>query len=562
MPRQTGACQLNPVTHCRSKGHLTPERWCFAVKTSAVTFISGLPGGNRNSNGNFNNLGNNGNWWSSTENSSTNAWNRNLNYNNANANRNNNNKELGFSVRCVRDLTITGPALCGAFFSKKMNLLDGSNTVSLTEEIFIAYFECRKNKRNTINALAFEKHFERNLFHLEEEIQNGYYNPGRSIAFIVNKPVKREIFAADFRDRVVHHWLINKLNPLFERIFINDSYACRTGKGTHYGIQRLYNFVSTCSNNYTTDCYILRLDVQGFFMHINRQLLYDRLKEFVLRNYKGSDQALVLEISRKIIFNDPAKNCTIKGSKRDWEGLPNSKSLFHSPSGCGLPIGNLTSQVFANFYMNPLDHFIRNQLSIRFYGRYVDDFVIVHNDGNCLKSIVPKIRDFLKSELRLELHPNKIYLQHYNKGVKFLGAVIKPNRIYISNRTKGNFYEAIQHHNAIASMHKPDKEEQAAFLCSMNSYLGILKPARAMQLGKQIKTYKLRKSMLRKYVSTWWWNLFSIGSGYKKLVLKRKRVKKKYLTGLRAQDCRFANRGIDAPVNRNNNNGFRLAQSR
>jgi hypothetical protein len=116
MLRQTGARQLNPVTHCRSKGHLTPGRWYFAVKTTVVTITSGLPGGNRNNNGNFNNIGNNGNWWSSTENNTNNAWNRKLNYDNGNVNRNNNNKTNGFSVLCLRDLTETGPAQCGAFY--------------------------------------------------------------------------------------------------------------------------------------------------------------------------------------------------------------------------------------------------------------------------------------------------------------------------------------------------------------------------------------------------------------------------------------------------------------
>jgi RNA-directed DNA polymerase len=411
-----------------------------------------------------------------------------------------------------------------------------SNQLAI-EDLFEAYFDCRKNKRYTLNALQFETDYERNLVKLFEEINDGSYQPGRSIAFIVNKPVKREIFAADFRDRVVHHWLINKLNPLFERIFINDSYACRTGKGTHYGIKRVDEFIKSCSNNYTKvypvgrndrigDCYILKLDISGFFMHINRQLLYDRLEAFVQRHYTAADSMLVLEISRKIIFNEPAKNCIIKGNRKDWEGLPHSKSLFHSPPGCGLPIGNLTSQVFANFYMNLFDHFIKTQLNIGFYGRYVDDFVIVHNDNNYLKSIIQKIRDFLKSELRLELHPKKIYLQHFSKGVKFLGAVIKPNRIYIANRTKGNFFKAIQHHNAIAKAHKPGKDEQAAFLCCMNSYLGILKPAKATQLSKQFKTYKLRKTMIKKYVSAWWWNLFTVSGGYEKFVSKRKRVKK------------------------------------
>ena len=128
----------------------------------------------------------------------------------------------------------------------QLTLFKSQTTIDFTEELFEAYFDCRRNKRNTINALAFEKHFEHHLFQLKEEMLSGSYQPGRSIAFIVNKPVKREIFAADFRDRVVHHWLINKLNPYFEKEFISDSYACRTGKGTQFGIKRINDFIRKC----------------------------------------------------------------------------------------------------------------------------------------------------------------------------------------------------------------------------------------------------------------------------------------------------------------------------
>jgi RNA-directed DNA polymerase len=131
-------------------------------------------------------------------------------------------------------------------------------------DLFEAYFNCRKHKRNTHNALAFEIDYEIRLLELWAEINSGHYQPGKSIAFIVNKPVKREIFAADFRDRIVHHLVINKLNPLFEKAFIYDSYACRAGKGTHLGVQRVDRFIRQCSQNYTQDCYVLELDIKGF----------------------------------------------------------------------------------------------------------------------------------------------------------------------------------------------------------------------------------------------------------------------------------------------------------
>lgn len=222
-------------------------------------------------------------------------------------------------------------------------------------ELFDAYVECRRTKRNTANALAFEMDYENRLIGLWQDINMHRYHPGKSIAFVVDKPVLREIFAADFRDRVVHHLLIRKLNPLFEKLFIVDSYACRAGKGTHFGIRRIDRFIRRCSQNYTQDCYVLKLDIQGFFMSINKDLLWARLQAFINARYHQADKHLVLELCRIIIDNDPTKNCLIKGQASDWHGLPTTKSLFHSPVRCGLPIGNLTSQVFANFYLNAFD---------------------------------------------------------------------------------------------------------------------------------------------------------------------------------------------------------------
>jgi len=384
-------------------------------------------------------------------------------------------------------------------------------------EVFEAYFNCRSNKRNTANAIAFEIDYEHNLVQLCEEINNGTYQIGRSIAFIVDNPVKREIFAADFRDRVVHHLIFNKLNPLFEKQFIHDSYSCRVGKGTHFGIQRIDKFIRQCSANYTKDCYILKLDLQGFFMSINKNIIFEKLEHFIQQKYNATDKELIVELCRKTIYNDPTQNCIIKGKRNDWNNLPETKSLFHSKPNCGLPIGNLTSQVFANFYMDSFDHYVKYDLKIRYYGRYVDDFVIVHESKEYLKNLIPKLSDYLQTELHVTIHPKKIYLQHYSKGLKFLGTVILPNRIYIANRTKGNFYTAIEKQNQIARDHKPNKEEQAAFLSSMNSYLGIM---------KHYNSYKLRKEMLFKNLSAWWWNYVYLSDGICKFEMKRKLTKK------------------------------------
>lgn len=379
-------------------------------------------------------------------------------------------------------------------------------------DLFEAYYSCRRNKRGTLNALAFEVDFESHLVELWQQINDGIYRPGPSVAFIVNRPVKREIFAADFRDRVVHHLIVNKVNPLFEREFIHDSYACRPGRGTLFGIHRLDRFIRRCSQGYTRPCYVLKLDIRGFFMHINTRILLNNLREFLIANYSGGDLGRLVDLCEIVVGHRAAAHCVIKGSRSDWRGLPADKSLFHSPPGCGLPIGNLSSQVFANFYLNGFDHFVKHDLGVRFYGRYVDDMVFVHRDRAHLAGLIPVLSSYLAKELALEIHPRKIFLQPHGHGVPFLGAVIKPNRIYIGSRTKGSFFDALTGHNAIIADHFPTVLEQQQLVASVNSYLGIM---------GHFRTRRLRQQMLGRHLGPWWGYVFA-GSRANKIMLKKR----------------------------------------
>jgi hypothetical protein len=315
----------------------------------------------------------------------------------------------------------------------------------LLEDLFQAYFDARKNKRNTINALEFELNLEENLFQLYLDIINRKYELKPSICFINEYPVKREIFAADFRDRVVHHLIYNYIYEIFDNSFIYDSYSCRKGKGTLLGIKRLDHFIRSCSENYKKDCYILKLDISGYFMNIDKNILWEKIEKVLLRKkdkIKGIDFKLLLELIEKMIFSDPTKNYKIKGKKENWVGLPKNKSLFFSKKNCGLPIGNLTSQLFSNIYLNDFDHFVKYKLGCKYYGRYVDDFFIVSRDKEFLKKNIKKIRQYIFEKLKLDIHPNKIYLQHFSKGVDFLGSYLKPYRIYIKNKSSKNHEES------------------------------------------------------------------------------------------------------------------------
>ncbi|MFA6090211.1 MAG: reverse transcriptase/maturase family protein [Candidatus Gracilibacteria bacterium] len=380
-------------------------------------------------------------------------------------------------------------------------------------ELFEAYYECRRNKRGTANALAFELDYESNLFALHGEIQSGTYEIGKSIAFIVDKPVKREIFAGDFRDRIIHHYIIRKLNPVFEKLFIHDSYSCREGKGTLFGIRRIDRFLRQATTNYTKDAYVLKLDIQGFFMGIDRSILLSQIFRIIDEKYLGDDRDELFQLCEKVILNDPTKNCTIKGKREDWTGLPRSKSLFFSAPGIGLPIGNLTSQIFANLYLHTLDVFIKKDLKIQYNGRYVDDFILIHEDAEYLKGLIISIRTFLSEYLKLELHPKKIHFQHATKGVAFLGAYIKPYRIYVGKRIKGNFFQTIEEINRMITGNAnilQDLKTQKLFLSKINSYLGLI---------YHYDSFTLRKKFLFSLHASFW-NHFYISEQYRLVVAK------------------------------------------
>lgn len=389
-------------------------------------------------------------------------------------------------------------------------------------DLFQAYYDARRNKRNTWNALRFEMNYEERLLALWEEIREWRYQIGRSICFINFKPVQREIFAADFRDRIVHHLIFNYLNPIVEQGFIKDSYSCRKGKGVHYGIRQVQSFIRKCSKNYSGDAWILKLDILGYFMCIDRRILFEKIldKLYGVQQPLGFDLNMLIYLLEKVIFNDPTQHCIIKGAASDWRGLPKSKSLFHAPAGKGFPIGNLTSQLFGNIYLNEFDHFVRENLGVPYYGRYVDDFVLIHEDREFLKGLIPTLRLYLKKRLDLELHPKKIYLQHYQKGVAFLGTYIKPYRTYIGKRTKHGFFQAIQKWNRFLAENngKLEKPELKKFIATMNSYLGTM---------QHHKTYRLRKKLLWQLHPAFF-NYVYISGGYARLVAKKRKIKNPY----------------------------------
>ncbi|MDO8803551.1 MAG: reverse transcriptase domain-containing protein [Elusimicrobiota bacterium] len=294
------------------------------------------------------------------------------------------------------------------------------------------YLKCRRNKRNTINALRFEINLEENLCLLERELKTKSYQPARSVCFVVKKPKLREIFAADFKDRVVHHILVDYLERLFEPKFIFDSYACRTGKGTHKAVERLRKFSRQVTANDTKSAFYLQMDLRSYFVSIDKGILLNLIR-------RATSNPDVLWLAETIVNNDCAGNFVIKGNPGLISLLPPHKTLFKAPKNCGLPIGNLTSQFFANVYLNEMDQFIKRDLKVKHYIRYVDDFILPSEDREQLAAWRGKIAEFVREKLKLAIHPQKQRIAPVSDGMDFLGYIVRPGYILARKRVVRNF---------------------------------------------------------------------------------------------------------------------------
>ena len=362
--------------------------------------------------------------------------------------------------------------------------------------------------------------YESRLIGLRDRINARTYTPGKSICFVVTRPRYREVFAASFEDRIVHHYIAQKLEPLFEKIFNPRTYNCRKGKGQLYGVDILKNDIRECSQNYKIDCHILKLDLKGFFMSIFRLMLAEMVDRFIVDYYDGPDKEDLRYVCRVVILHEPEYNCERHSPAHLWDMIPANKSLFTNGRGYGVAIGNLFAQLFANFLLNILDWFVE-ELGIKYHGRYVDDFYMIHTDKNVLLSAIPKIRAKL-AEYRLRINEKKFYLQHFRKGVEFTGAIVRPHRVYACNRSINNFAGAVAKLNRAKSIEEIEKA-----VSSVNSYLGLL---------RHYDEYKNRRRIVNK-IKPAIMEFLRIKGDYRSIVIKKEyRPRAKTLERIRNGD--------------------------
>lgn len=305
------------------------------------------------------------------------------------------------------------------------------------ENILSAWQEFLRDKRNKPDVQEFSLRLMDNIFDLHYDLLHHTYKHGGYQQFKINDPKPRTIHKASVRDRLLHHAVYRVLYPFFDKIFISDSYSCRNNKGTHKAINKFREFSCIVSKNNTKSCWILKCDIKKFFASVDQQTLITILEKHI------ADQHTVNLL----------------------------KEIIKSFKPSGLPLGNLTSQLFANVYLNELDQFTKHKLKAKYYIRYADDFVFFSENKDYLGNLISVVKDFLQNELKLTLHPDKIFIKTLDSGVDFLGWVNFPAHRVLRTKTKQRMIRRLKESSS------PE---------AINSYLGLLKHGNAGNLKRKI----------------------------------------------------------------------------
>ena len=318
--------------------------------------------------------------------------------------------------------------------------------------LILAWRKARKGKTKRDYVKKFEENLDYNLKVLYNELKSQTYKPKPLKTFILRDPKTRRISKSAFRDRIVHHALCNIIESLFDKTFIYDSCANRKGKGTLFALNRFNVFQRKVTHNLSKEAFCLKADIKHYFQEVDREILLSIIKRKI-------------KCQRTI--------CLIKLILDNFNDIK------------GMPLGNLTSQFFANVYLNELDQFAKHKLKTKYYIRYVDDFVILHNSKLQLKIWRVYISDFLKSKLKLELHPDKSKIVNISKGVDFVGFRIFYYFKLLRKRNIKNMKYKIKKFN----QEFINEEEFLEFLYGWNSY------------SKWSNNYKLMRNLNSRFIS-------------------------------------------------------------
>jgi RNA-directed DNA polymerase len=323
--------------------------------------------------------------------------------------------------------------------------------------IFCCWNNFRRGKSKRKDIQDFERNLEDNIFQLQFDLITFQYQHGTYNHFYVTDPKQRHISKAQVRDRLVHQIIYDALNTVFDNKFIFHSLSSRLGKGTHIGISLLRDMIRKVSGNGKKPCYALKMDIKRFFDTINHRIL-----KLLIRESIDDDKAL--KIIDKIIDSFKVNTGTF--------------------GNVGIPLGNATSQLFANVYLHELDDFIKQELREKYYLRYCDDFIILSNDQDHLNSLITSIREFLRRNLQLELHPKKLIIRKLSQGIDFVGYVLFLHHTLVRTRTKQRMKRRLKE---TYESYLKGQVDNVSLDQRLQSYLGILSHANQHTLSQALK---------------------------------------------------------------------------
>ncbi|MBI2041630.1 MAG: group II intron reverse transcriptase domain-containing protein [Candidatus Nealsonbacteria bacterium] len=332
------------------------------------------------------------------------------------------------------------------------------NKIISLENLFSAWDKFKSDKQKKRDVQQFEWRLEENIFQLRRDLKYRRYKHGSYASFYLHDPKQRHIHKAIVRDRILHHAVFSVLNPIFEQTFISNSLSCRIDKGTHKGIDILDKTLRQISGNNFKPCFALKCDIKKFFGTVDHSILLS----IVHKRIKDADTMRLLE---EIVESFSSQYSTIFSKK-------------------GLPIGNLTSQLFANIYLNEFDQFVKQKLKIKPYIRYTDDFVIVAEDKLYLENLIESIRSFLSDKLALELHPKKVTIRKFHQGIDFLGYIVLPHHRLLRTETKQRIFKKLAKR---IGEYKNGAINKQTLEQSLQSYLGVFSHANAYELSNELK---------------------------------------------------------------------------
>ena len=330
------------------------------------------------------------------------------------------------------------------------------------ENLLLAWKEFLKGKRNRKDVLDFERNLMTNIIELHNDLSHKTYKHSDYYAFNISDPKPRNIHKASVRDRLLHHAIYRILYPYFDKKFIYDSYSCRVDKGTHKAMYRFESFIRKVSRNNTKTCWVLKCDIKKFFANID----HDILKEILSKTVFDINTLWLLEQVIDSFYTNPHISHGVNVQDDTNSAMAESVSLK------GLPLGNLTSQLLVNIYMNKFDQFVKHKLEVKYYIRYADDFVILQDDKRELEKILEQMKQFLETKLKLNLHPDKVFIKTIASGVDFLGWVHFPKHRVLRTATKKRMFRNINENS------KPE---------TIASYKGLLKHGNTYKLRQKLK---------------------------------------------------------------------------